>query len=63
MVLRHDRCGHEADAVPVCSHCGEPLTPDEVTPVAGPGAEPGPGTREIYAAIERASAAKTAAGA
>jgi len=37
---RHPACGHIVTAVPVCSHCGEPL---EVRSVA---AEPGPGSAE-----------------
>ena len=31
VVLRH-RCGHLADPVLVCGHCGAPLDPHEVTP-------------------------------
>src|SRR3954449_11260361 len=31
VVLRH-KCGHEADAVLVCSHCREELHPHDVTP-------------------------------
>jgi DNA-binding HxlR family transcriptional regulator len=38
LVLRHQPCGHEADPVMVCSHCGEPMNPLEVTPEPGPGA-------------------------
>jgi hypothetical protein len=32
VVLRHNPCGHEADAVLVCSHCREELRPRDVTP-------------------------------
>lgn len=32
VVLRHNACGHEADPVLVCSHCGEKLHPHHVTP-------------------------------
>jgi DNA-binding HxlR family transcriptional regulator len=35
---RHKACGHVVTAVPVCSHCGEPLDARSVTAVAGPGA-------------------------
>jgi DNA-binding HxlR family transcriptional regulator len=37
VVLRHT-CGHAADPVLVCSHCGEALDPHDVTPEPGPGA-------------------------
>ena len=53
LLLRHDRCGAVAEAVPTCSACGEPVLPGDVTPVPGPGAVPGPGTWEIPAALER----------
>jgi DNA-binding HxlR family transcriptional regulator len=39
--VRHKACGHVSRAVPVCSHCGEPLDARSVT-----AAEPGPGSRE-----------------
>jgi DNA-binding HxlR family transcriptional regulator len=32
VVLRHNACGHEADAMLVCSHCREELRPRDVTP-------------------------------
>jgi DNA-binding HxlR family transcriptional regulator len=32
VVLRHNLCGHEADPMLVCSHCGEELRPRDVTP-------------------------------
>ena len=38
--LRHNDCGRIVKAVPICSHCGEPLDPRSVT------AEPGPGAAE-----------------
>lgn len=38
---RHTSCGHIVTAVPVCSHCGEPLDVRSVIAVAGPGAAEG----------------------
>lgn len=38
LVLRHDRCGHDAAPIVVCSHCREQLGPSDVTPEPGPGA-------------------------
>src|SRR5437016_647121 len=38
---RHKACGHLVTAVPVCSHCGEPLDARSVTAVPGPGASEG----------------------
>jgi DNA-binding HxlR family transcriptional regulator len=38
---RHAGCGHVVMAVPVCSHCGEPLDARSVT--AGPGSGAGAG--------------------
>ena len=35
---RHTACGHIVTAVPVCSHCAEPLDARSVTAVPGPGA-------------------------
>jgi DNA-binding Lrp family transcriptional regulator len=40
LVLRHRPCGHLADPVLVCAHCGERLDPREVDPEPGPGAAP-----------------------
>ena len=54
LVLRHERCGEITEPVPACSGCGEVLQPSEVTPLAGPGAAPGPGTSELYAALTAA---------
>lgn len=34
----HRACGHVAEAVPVCSHCGERIDARSVRGVAGPGA-------------------------
>jgi DNA-binding HxlR family transcriptional regulator len=36
--IEHSTCGHVVTAVPVCSHCGEPLDPGTVRAVPGPGA-------------------------
>jgi DNA-binding HxlR family transcriptional regulator len=36
--IRHNTCGRIVKAVPVCSHCGEPLDVRAVTAVPGPGA-------------------------
>ena len=57
ILFRHTRCGEIVDAVPSCSHCGEPLTPADVVPLAGPGSAATPGTRGIPAALARLSAA------
>jgi DNA-binding HxlR family transcriptional regulator len=38
---RHTSCGHIVTAVPVCSHCGEPLDARSVTAIPGPGASAG----------------------
>jgi DNA-binding HxlR family transcriptional regulator len=40
LVLRHRPCGHLADPLLVCAHCGERLDPREVDPEPGPGAAP-----------------------
>ncbi len=37
--LVHQACGHDSQAVLVCSHCGEPLDPRQVRPSYGPGWE------------------------
>ena len=39
--MRHAVCGRVVTAVPVCSHCGEPLDVRSVTAEAGPGAHEG----------------------
>jgi DNA-binding HxlR family transcriptional regulator len=38
LTIRHTACGRVVKAVPVCSHCGEPLDVRAVTAVPGPGA-------------------------
>jgi DNA-binding HxlR family transcriptional regulator len=47
---RHKACGHVVTAVPVCSHCGEPLDARSVTAVPGPGASGGDFDRTRLAA-------------
>ena len=37
LVLHHTRCGHDMDAVVVCSECDAPLEVREVRATAGPG--------------------------
>lgn len=61
LVLRHERCGAIADAVPACSNCGEPLRAGEVTPLPGPGAHAGPGTSELLPALQRLAGLSTRA--
>jgi len=39
--MRHKACGRIVKAVPVCSHCGEPLDARSVTGLPGPGATKG----------------------
>lgn len=53
LVLRHERCGAVTDVVAACAECGEPLRAGELTPLPGPGARPGPGTTELFAALAR----------
>ena len=54
MSFRHDRCGAgERAGARRARRCGEVLLPSEATPVLDPGYEPGPGTSEIPAAVER----------
>ncbi|MEM9033207.1 MAG: helix-turn-helix domain-containing protein [Actinomycetota bacterium] len=38
LVYRHETCGHDADPIVVCGHCGDPLTFGSVTVEPGPGA-------------------------
>ena len=57
LLIRHEPCGHLVEAVPACSHCGERLVAADLTPLRGPTFEPGPGTVEIGAALERREAA------
>jgi DNA-binding HxlR family transcriptional regulator len=40
LTIRHEGCGQIVTAVPVCSHCGEPLDARAVRAVPGPGAAP-----------------------
>ena len=51
LLLRHECCGAVTDVVATCSHCGNPVSPSELTAALGPGAAPGPGTSELYAAL------------
>jgi DNA-binding HxlR family transcriptional regulator len=37
IVLRHQLCGHIAEPVLVCAHCGQEITARNVTPEPGPG--------------------------
>lgn len=37
VTIRHERCGHDADAVVVCAACGEPLAFDDCSMRIGPG--------------------------
>ncbi|MGI5130002.1 winged helix-turn-helix transcriptional regulator [Pseudonocardia sp. CA-107938] len=37
IVLHHERCGHDAEATVVCSHCNEPMTSADTTLHLGPG--------------------------
>jgi HxlR-like helix-turn-helix len=39
--IRHSGCGRIVSAVPVCSHCGEPLDVRSVTALPGPGTAEG----------------------
>ncbi len=41
LTIKHTACGHLVHAVAVCSHCGEPISIREITPVPGPGASDG----------------------
>ncbi|HLU42152.1 MAG TPA: helix-turn-helix domain-containing protein [Microthrixaceae bacterium] len=41
VVLVHDTCGNETQAVPTCSECGEELTLRSIHVEPGPGALPG----------------------
>jgi DNA-binding HxlR family transcriptional regulator len=51
--MRHTACGRMVKAVPVCSHCGEPLDVRAVTAVAGPGAQDGDFDRTRLAPTQR----------
>jgi len=41
VTMKHTACGHFVNAVAVCSHCGEPLSINQITAVPGPGASDG----------------------
>jgi DNA-binding HxlR family transcriptional regulator len=47
--MRHSACGRIVEAVPVCSHCREPLDARAVTAVPGPGASEGDFDRTRWA--------------
>ena len=47
LVYRHRPCGQLTTPTLVCSECGEPLDPRQVTPLAGPGLHPGTLPREL----------------
>jgi DNA-binding HxlR family transcriptional regulator len=61
VVVRHDACGALARPVAACSSCGEAMLPTEITPLPGPGARSGPGTRETLEALARLREARSAA--
>ncbi len=42
--LEHRSCGHVADLVMVCAHCGESVGPTDVNPIAEPGYVPSTST-------------------
>ncbi len=62
VLLRHERCGKPAQPVTVCSNCGESLLLTEITPLPGPGANPGPGTSEVLAVLTKLEDLAKAAG-
>jgi DNA-binding HxlR family transcriptional regulator len=37
VIIQHDRCGHDAAAVVICSACGEPLESEDCSMQIGPG--------------------------
>lgn len=51
--IRHTACGHVAQAVPVCSHCGEALDVRGVTAVPGPGASESDLDRTALSGVSR----------
>lgn len=61
-LLVHDRCGQVSTPVTRCACCGEPMSADDVTPIAGPGHRTGRGT-EMIGPILAARAESSAAGA
>jgi DNA-binding HxlR family transcriptional regulator len=60
VVVRHDACGALARPVAACSSCGEPMLPTDITPLPGPGARTGPGTRETLEALARLGESRSA---
>ena len=60
LLFRHESCGEITRPVMACSQCGEQLTPLTVTPLPGPSAQAGPGTREIPGALARLHEASAA---
>ncbi len=56
ILIRHEACGELIEAVPACSSCGERLNVADITPLRGPSFEPGPGTSEVSAALDRRAA-------
>jgi len=43
----HKTCGHRFQALVTCSECGEPITAEGVTAMAGPGGAAKPGTKIV----------------
>jgi DNA-binding HxlR family transcriptional regulator len=54
--VRHLACGNVTEPVVACSECGEPLTAEGIRAEPGPGAQVGPGTREIARLFGRRAA-------
>ena len=57
ILIRHESCGAVVNVIPSCSNCGEQLSVADVTPLPGPNFVPGPGTSNIFAALQRREAA------
>jgi DNA-binding HxlR family transcriptional regulator len=49
--LRHQKCGADTTAEVVCSCCGEPIGPGDVTARGGPGGRIAPGTQVVGALL------------
>ncbi len=62
MRLRHDGCGHAADARVTCGHCGGELHLDNVTVLPGPGGRDAPGTTVVAERLLRRGLGGTSAG-
>ena len=45
ILFRHRACGHTMTPTVSCSHCGKPVTFEDLEAIKGPGARSGPGTR------------------